>query len=101
MDLIQFFQFSILRIGGELKGWIAPVLIRSRPMSGVGPKRTLSREIIRSALTRGTDIFSRVGYVRKVPRTEVAALFDNFVGNCEQSCRNNEAECLRGLEIDN
>ena len=31
MDLIQSFQFSILRIGGELKRWIAPVLDQATP----------------------------------------------------------------------
>src|SRR5215208_2064605 len=50
---------------------------------------------------RTTDSRLALRHVRKMPKTgSRRTLFDHLVGTGEQWQRNGEAECLRGLEID-
>ena len=68
--------------------------------SVVGQSRWFGEVRATSALPLIADVRCEDQQVRKVPTTEVASLFDHFVGAREQRLRNSEAERLGGLQVD-
>ena len=68
-------------------------------MSALGHKQTFALQKGMSALPPKADMCSALAHVRFVPIADIA-LFDDFVGTCEQCWRHGQAEHLGCLEID-
>src|SRR5262249_60266541 len=54
-----------------------------------------------SALPPKADMCSAHAHVCFGPKADITASFDRFVGTGEYCRRNDEAQCLSGLEVDN
>jgi len=76
-------------------------------MSQMGQNRHCGDFRCMTALPPKAEVHPRSCYVANVPeaavsnRSKTVALFDHFVGDCQQRRRNCQAQQLGGLEIDN
>src|SRR5262245_51489339 len=69
-------------------------------MSALGHKRTCAMQNGMSALPAKADMCGAIRDVRSGPEADIACLLDHFVGAGEYGRRNREAQCFRGLKVD-
>ena len=88
------------QINRQLSGWNLPPLV-IRAFGAHGQKRRFDRLPFTSGLPPSTDIVGRPSVCRKRARTmEVAALTRSPGPRAPGTIRNRQAECLRGLQVD-